>query len=363
MNGVQSWANAPVVLTVDHLSVDYILPGNCPAHALHDVNLCLRKGEILGIVGESGCGKSTLMLSLMRLLPANAQITQGSVRLLGQELLALDEDEMAAVRWKNIAIIFQGAMNALNPVRTVGSQIREPVARHKLSTQTLLPAKQLDPQRSLGSQIAGSVTQHEQIANKSVLDRRVAELLNLVGIHPSRRSDYPHQFSGGMRQRAMIAMALACLPEVIIADEPTTALDVMVQAQILDLLLHLREQLGLAVLFVTHDLGVVAEICDSVMVMYAGTVAESGEIDAIYNEPHHPYTQQLLAAFPDINRPQARLASIPGAPPRLDALPPGCRFAPRCPVVFDRCHEALPPLYPVDALHAARCYLLENPTP
>jgi peptide/nickel transport system ATP-binding protein len=362
---------------VDNLSVDYFLPGNHPARALHEVNLRLHKGEILGVVGESGCGKTTLMLSLMRLLPANAQILQGSVRLLGQELLALNDDEMAAVRWKQIAIIFQGAMNALNPVRTVGSQIREPIARHRLSTlQSLLPPpsshvaptqpfaqNSLDPIRTLGSQIAETVTHHEGISKGAALDRRVGELLHLVGIHPSRRTDYPHQFSGGMRQRAMIAMALACLPEVIIADEPTTALDVMVQAQILDLLLHLREQLGLAVLFVTHDLGVVAEICDSVMVMYAGTVAETGEIDAIYNEPRHPYTQQLLAAFPDINHPQARLASIPGTPPRLDALPPGCRFAPRCPAVFARCHEALPPLYTVQNEHAARCFLLDEPTP
>jgi oligopeptide/dipeptide ABC transporter ATP-binding protein len=271
---------------------------------------------------------------------------------------------MAAVRWKQIAIIFQGAMNALNPVRTVGSQIREPIARHKLSAlPSLSPQTPLDPKRTLGSQIAATVTHIEGVAKGAALDRRVAELLHLVGIHPSRRADYPHQFSGGMRQRAMIAMALACLPDVIIADEPTTALDVMVQAQILDLLLHLREQLGLAVLFVTHDLGVVAEICDSVMVMYAGTVAETGAIDAIYNEPRHPYTQQLLAAFPDINHPQARLASIPGTPPRLDALPLGCRFAPRCPAVFARCHDALPPLYAVDAYHAARCFLLENSAP
>ena len=171
----------------------------------------------------------------------------------------------------------------------------------------------------------------------------------------------------------MIAMALACLPEVIIADEPTTALDVMVQAQILNLIVHLRDQLGLSVLLVTHDLGVVAEICDSVMVMYAGTVAETGEIDAIYNKPSHPYTQLLLAAFPDINHPQERLASIAGTPPRLDALPPGCRFAPRCPYVFERCNQALPPLYTVgsdsvahdssEGAHAARCFLVDTPEP
>lgn len=358
-------ANNPVVLSVEHLYVDYMLKENRPAHALHDVNLRLHKGEILGVVGESGCGKTTLMLALMRLLPANAEILQGSVQLLGQELLALNEGEMEAVRWKQIAIIFQGAMNALNPVRRVGSQIAEPITRHHLTNlQSLLPpATSLDPLRPVATQLADSVTRHEGLKKGTALDRRVAELLHLVGIHPSRRNDYPHQFSGGMRQRAMIAMALACLPEVIIADEPTTALDVMVQAQILELILHLREQLGLSVLFVTHDLGVVAEICDSVMVMYAGTVAETGAIDTLYNAPRHPYTQQLLAAFPDIAHPQERLASIPGTPPRLDNLPPGCRFAPRCPAAFVRCTEALPPMYSLDEDHAARCYLLEGAAP
>ena len=369
--------DAPLVLAVDGLSVDFILPGNHPAHALHDVHLRLHKGEILGIVGESGCGKTTLMLSLMRLLPANGRIVQGSIRLLDRELLELDDDAMAEMRWKHIAIVFQGAMNALNPVRTVGSQIREPMARHKMSTlQSWLPPtqagsfpappqtqRQFNPVRTIGSQIGESIALHDRIGNNAVLDRRVAELLHLVGIHPSRRNEYPHQFSGGMRQRAMIAMALACQPEVIIADEPTTALDVMVQAQTLDLILHLREQLGLAVLFVTHDLGVVAETCDRVMVMYAGVVAETGDVDAIYNAPRHPYTQQMLAAFPDINRPQTRLAAIPGTPPRLDELPPGCRFAPRCGRVFARCHSALPPLYAVGDDHQARCFLVEGPTP
>jgi oligopeptide/dipeptide ABC transporter ATP-binding protein len=367
---------APLVLAVDGLSVDFLLPGNRPAHALQDVDLGLRQGEILGVVGESGCGKTTLMLSLMRLLPANGRIVQGSIRLLDTELLELDEGAMADMRWKHIAIIFQGAMNALNPVRTVGSQIAEPMARHNMTTMQAWPPpqadsfpaprqthKHLNPVRTLGSQIAESIALHEPMNGHAALDRRVAELLHLVGIHPSRRHDYPHQFSGGMRQRAMIAMALACQPEVIIADEPTTALDVMVQAQTLELILHLREQLGLAVLFVTHDLGVVAEICDRVMVMYAGVVAETGDVDTIYNSPRHPYTQQMLAAFPDIFRPQTRLAAIPGSPPRLDELPPGCRFAPRCSQVFGRCHTAQPPLYAAGKGHDARCFLLEGGAP
>ena len=367
--------NPPLLLDVRNLSVDYIAAGKPPAHALQQVSFQLRRGEMLGIVGESGCGKSTLMLSLMRLLPAAGRIVGGEVCFLGRDLLSLTENEMADVRWKNISMIFQGAMNALNPVRTVGSQIAEPIARHAMHTHaSLLPQmqtpttnshhspnghKRLNPIRTVGSQLAETITAHEKITNKAVLQRNVDELLNLVGINPNRRDQYPHQYSGGMRQRAMIAMALACHPEVVIADEPTTALDVMVQAQILELLARLREQLGLSVLFVTHDLGVVAEICDSVLVMYGGIVAEYSDVDTIYNVPRHPYTQELLKAFPDLTRPNGRLAAIPGYPPRLDALPPGCRFAPRCPAAFDRCQISQPPLYAVAPGHDVSCYLVE----
>lgn len=368
----------PLLLDVRNLSVDYVTPGKLPAHALQGVSFGLHRGEMLGIVGESGCGKSTLMLSLMRLLPAAGRIVAGEVNFLGHDLLSLTENEMADVRWKNISMIFQGAMNALNPVRTVGSQIAEPIARHSMHTSaSLLPQaqsstngyhaptngngmKRLNPTRTVGNQIAETITAHEQITDKAILRRSVDELLNLVGINPNRRDQYPHQYSGGMRQRAMIAMALACSPEVVIADEPTTALDVMVQAQILELLARLREQLGLAVLFVTHDLGVVAEICDTVLVMYGGVVAEYSDVDTIYNAPRHPYTQELLKAFPDLTRPQGRLVSIPGYPPRLDALPAGCRFAPRCPLAFARCQTAPPPLYCVGEGHVASCYLVDS---
>jgi oligopeptide/dipeptide ABC transporter ATP-binding protein len=240
---------------------------------------------------------------------------------------------MEHVRWREISMIFQGAMNALNPVRPIGDQIAEAITWHKLAE------------------------------NKKMLDERVCELLELVGISANRRDQYPHQFSGGMRQRVMIAMALACNPQVIIADEPTTALDVMIQAQILELLLTLRDKLGLAVLFVTHDLGVVAEVCDSVLVMYGGVVAEYAGVDTIFNDPQHPYTQRLLQAFPDLSATaEKRLASIPGYPPRLNNLPPGCRFAPRCPRVFERCHHAQPPLYQLGQLkqsHNVSCYLVE----
>jgi oligopeptide/dipeptide ABC transporter ATP-binding protein len=359
------------ILAVCDLSVDFVAPGKPPAHALDKVSFTLRRGEMLGVVGESGCGKTTLMLSLMRLLPVAGRIVHGQIHFQGADLLNLSEKEMAGVRWQHIAMIFQGAMNALNPVRTVGSQIAEPIARHKMNTISgLLPvnghkpstqvnghAKTLNPMRTVGNQIAESITAHEGLTNKSILNRRVDELLDLVGINPNRRDQYPHQYSGGMRQRAMIAMALACFPAVIIADEPTTALDVMVQAQILELLSHLRQQLGLAVLFVTHDLGVVAEVCDSVLVMYGGVVAEYTDVDTLYNGAQHPYSQALLQAFPDITKRDTRLSSIPGSPPRLDALPPGCRFAPRCPAAFARCHLQTPVRLAVNGFHEVACHL------
>ena len=274
----------------------------------------------MGLVGESGCGKSTLALALMRLLPAAGRITHGAIRLQGTDLLALSEREMADYRWQRIAMVFQGAMNALNPVRTVGDQIAEAIRQH-----ATLPGDQVDG--------------------------RVGELLDLVGIAANRKNQYPFQYSGGMRQRAMIAMALACNPDIIIADEPTTALDVMIQAQILDLLANLQRQLGLAIILVTHDLGIVAELCDRVLVMYGGVTAEQADVDTVFNAPRHPYTQELLKAFPDPSRLQTKLASIPGTPPRLDALPPGCRFAPRCPAAFDRCQQEAPPLYPLGGQH------------
>jgi peptide/nickel transport system ATP-binding protein len=269
------------------------------------------------------------MLSVMRLLPANGRITSGTINFLDNDLLDLNEEQMADVRWKNIAMIFQGAMNALNPVHTVGDQIAE------------------------------AIIQHNFINDPKIVKERVAELLDLVGIGPSRANQYPHQYSGGMRQRAMIAMALACNPQVVIADEPTTALDVMIQAQILELLNRLRERLGLSIIFVTHDLGVVAEMCDTVLVMYGGVTAEYASVDSIFNNPQHPYTRELLRAFPDLSNPTAKLASIPGYPPRLNALPPGCRFAPRCPVAFDRCHTETPALHLAGNGHWASCHLIK----
>jgi len=321
---------APLIMDVRNLSVNYVNEDRV-AQAVHNVSLQLHEGELIGLVGESGCGKTTLMLALTRLLPSAGQIVNGNIYFGGRDLAALSEEEMLEVRWKGISIIFQGAMNALNPVRTVGDQIKEAIFKHQ---PTYTPA---------------------------LLDERVIELLELVGISREYKDQYPHQYSGGMRQRAMIAMALSCDPDVVIADEPTTALDVMIQAQILELLDNLRKKLGLAIIFVTHDLGVVAEMCDSVLVMYGGVTAEYADVDTIYNAPLHPYTQELLKSFPDLSHPDKRLISIPGHPPKLDALPAGCRFAPRCPLAFDRCSIEMPALHELDdGHHIASCHLVDG---
>lgn len=334
----------PPLLRVNGLSVDFLSSDRRAAHALEDVSFDVHPGETLGLVGESGCGKTTTMLAIMRLLPAAGRITDGQVLLdcAGQalDLLSLSENQMRAYRWKEMAMIFQSAMNALNPVIRIGDQIGEGILQHGLM-------------------------------DHAAADRRVDDLLELVGISKSRKSQYPHQFSGGMRQRAMIAMALACKPRLLFADEPTTALDVMIQAQILELLKNIQNELGLAVVLVTHDLGVVAEVCDSVVVMYGGKVAEYGSVDAVYNRPQHPYTQRLLEAFPDLNSPTDKLASIPGAPPSLNNLPPGCRFEPRCHRRIAACAQVAPKIAAISGQlpavsrqpsavvkHVAACHLL-----
>jgi len=325
------FVKSPVLLEVQNLSVNYVNEDKPPARAVENVSFQLHQGELMGLVGESGCGKTTLMMALLRLLPAAGQIVGGRTNFNNTDLTTAGEEEISDIRWKGISVIFQGAMNALNPVRTVGDQIKEAIIKH-------MPG--FPP---------------------GVLDTRVVELLELVGIAAEHKDHFPHQYSGGMRQRAMIAMALSCNPEVVIADEPTTALDVMIQAQILELLDDLRKKLGLAVIFVTHDLGVVAEMCDTVLVMYGGVTAEYASVDTIYNEPRHPYTQELLKAFPDLSKPEKRLTSIPGYPPKLDALPAGCRFAPRCPVAFDRCATETPKLHELGNGHIASCHLVETP--
>ncbi len=317
------------LLEVRDLAVDYLTDRGTPLHAVEGVSFHLAEGRSLGLVGESGCGKTTVMMALLRLLPQEGRIVGGQVLFEGRDLLRLSEAEMRRVRWHQIAMVFQGAMNALNPVRTIESQIVEALTWHGLA-RSVQAARQ-----------------------------RAGELLELVGIPAHRGRQYPHQYSGGMRQRAVIAMALACNPRILIADEPTTALDVMIQAQILELLEGLQRDLRLALVLVTHDLGIVAESCDEVLVMYGGVVAEYASSDAIFNTPRHPYTQRLLQAFPDVEEPGTALASIPGNPPRLDALPPGCRFEPRCHRRLQVCAAAPPPAIEIASGHWVSCYQAE----
>ena len=297
-----------------------------PVRAVDGVDLEVRRGETLGLVGESGCGKTTTVLGIMRLLPPGGRIVGGSVWFDGEDLMSLDGGALRSFRWTRLSLVFQGAMNALNPVRTIGDQIGEAIRLHAPAT------------------------------TKAEAKRRAGDLLERVGIGRRRAGEYPHTYSGGMRQRAMIALALACDPDVIVADEPTTALDVMIQAQILELLGGISRDFGTAVILVTHDLGVVAQVCDRVVVMYGGVVAEENTAAALFAQPQHPYTQQLLGSFPDLAHPDRPLRGIPGTPPRLDDMPTGCRFAPRCPFAFDRCHAEKPPEYPA-AGGRASCFL------
>jgi oligopeptide/dipeptide ABC transporter ATP-binding protein len=316
------------LLEIDDLHVWFDLQDGGELHAVRGVSLRLEAGERLGLVGESGCGKTTTALAIMGLLPANASVS-GSVRLAGEDVLAGGEASMRPHRWTDVAIVFQGAMNALNPVRTVGSQIVE------------------------------ALELHGRAKGKAAVNR-TAELLESVGIPAARAGRFPHELSGGMRQRAAIAMALACDPKVLIADEPTTALDVMVQAQILELLDSLSRDFGLALVLVTHDLPVVAQLCDLGAVMYAGEIVERGAVDTLFHEPRHPYTRLLFAATPDLDGGQP-VVSIPGSPPRLDRPLDGCPFRPRCDSAFAACGDA-PPLRVVLADgHAAACHLNDVP--
>jgi oligopeptide/dipeptide ABC transporter ATP-binding protein len=315
------------VLAVSDLHVWFELPGGRELHAVRGIDFSVAAGERFGLVGESGCGKTTAILALMGLLPPNANVA-GQVLLDGENVLARGEESAAPHRWREIAMVFQGAMNAFNPVRTIGDQIVEPMELH-------------------------------DIAEGRDALRRARELLEIVGIPGDRVSRYPHEFSGGMRQRAAIAMALACTPKVLLADEPTTALDVMVQAQILELLTSLTNDFGLALVLVTHDLPVVAQVCERAAVMYAGRVAELGSVDRLFHDPRHPYTRLLFAATPDLYGDEA-VASIPGAPPRLDRALVGCPFAPRCDRAFSPCPTVTPRLLEVEPGHIAACHLNDS---
>jgi oligopeptide/dipeptide ABC transporter ATP-binding protein len=323
--------SAPL-LAVDGLQVEFPARtrGGAPIPVVRDLTFSIARGEMVGLVGESGSGKSVTALAILGLLPRSGRVAAGSIRLDGKELLGLSDRALQPIRGGRIGLIFQEPMTALNPVLSVGFQVSEAVRAHR------------DLKRAAARAEA-------------------ARLLDLVAIpDPHRRlDDYPHQLSGGQRQRVMIAMALAGQPDLLLADEPTTALDVTVQAQILDLLLRLKEELGLAVLLITHDLAVVAETCRRVLVMYAGEMVETAPVERLFRSPAHPYTRGLLRALPHLGQPAPRgeLPSIPGQVPNPAELPPGCPFAPRCGEVLAVCREERAPLVAVAAEQVARCFL------
>jgi oligopeptide transport system ATP-binding protein len=317
------------ILEIKDLVIKFYTPEGV-IHAVNHVNISLAQGETLGVVGESGCGKSVTMLSVLRLIPdPPGKIEQGEIRFNGQDLLKISDREIHDVRGRQIAMIFQDPIASLNPVFKIGRQVAEPLLRHTGMS-------------------------------KDAAYARAEELLAMVGIPEAhkRMDDYPHQFSGGMRQRVMIAMALACDPQILIADEPTTALDVTIQAQIVDLVKKLRTDLGMSIIWITHDLGVVANLAQRVIVMYAGFVIENLAVSELYKNSQHPYTLGLLGSLPRVDQRsrRTRLTAIPGSPPILWQKPVGCPFRPRCSFAVDRCQEN-PPLIEVDPGHQVACWV------
>ena len=320
--------SAEVILSVDNI-VTQFNTAEGTVYAVNGVSFDLRAGELLGVVGESGCGKSVTMMSLVKLIPMPpAKIVKGSAVFDNKDLIQMDLEELQGIRGGQIGFIFQDPMTSLNPVLTVGYQLTEALRLHKGMSKRAARA-------------------------------RAVEILELVGIPLAKKrlNDFPHQFSGGMRQRVMIAIALSCEPKVLIADEPTTALDVTIQAQILDLVKRLRKELGMAIVWVTHDLGVVASIADRVMVMYSGFIVERADVEQLYAEPKHPYTMALLATLPEVEGERAtRLESIEGQPPDQLRAPTSCPFAPRCSYAFDRCSQENPLLQSVSSQHEVACW-------
>ncbi|HEY0474385.1 MAG TPA: ABC transporter ATP-binding protein [Kribbella sp.] len=309
------------ILEVRDLTVEYDTGGSSVV-AVDGVDLDVHPGEFVGVVGESGCGKSTLLFAIAQLLSPPAAITGGSVHFQGQNLVAMSEKKLAALRWRDFSLVMQSAMNALNPVKSIGSQFSDAIRAH----------------------------------DEPVADDRPAEVLRLVGIDPVHLKSYPHQLSGGMRQRAMIAMALLFTPDLIIMDEPTSALDVVAQRSLMVQIKELQQRLGFAVVFVTHDMSLISHFSEQLLVMYAGQVVELGATRAVFDHPAHPYSKGLLDAFPSIRGPKVPLTGIPGSPPDLAHPPSGCRFHPRCPVAFADCPKVEPELYQVGAVQA-RCLL------
>ncbi len=297
--------------------------------AVDDVSFDVEKGEATGLAGESGCGKTTTALSILRILPSNGRIIGGNVFFKGVDIVGLDEDAVREdIRWKEISIVFQGAMNAMNPVYKVGDQIVEGIKLHE-----------------------------PDVVDEDAWDR-AGKLMELVGIEAARLDNYPHEFSGGMRQRAMIAMALACNPSLVIADEPSTALDVIVAAQVLRLIRELKDKLNLGMMLITHDLSIIAELCDRAAIMYAGKIAEYGDVVTIFKDALHPYTKGLISAFPDVTSEHHEMVSIPGLPPDLLNPPEGCRFHPRCQYAMDICKKEIPEYLEVKKGHFVACHLV-----
>jgi peptide/nickel transport system ATP-binding protein len=315
------------VLRLEDLRITYHTAGG-GVPAVQGVDMTVRTGEVVGLAGESGCGKSTIAAAVLRLLPPKTKI-EGSIVLDGEDITDMKPGRLRAVRWTGASIIFQGAMHALNPVKRIGDQIAE------------------------------AITVHQQAGEKEARVR-VGALLEQVGLPTRRMQDYPHELSGGQKQRVMIAMALACSPSLVIADEPTTALDVMVQAQVLRLMKELQRDLGLSMIFITHDLSVLVETSDRLAIMYAGKVVEEGPAEAVFRSPQHPYTEALAAAFPEIGDPRfrGRPMGLGGDPPDPADVPPGCSFHPRCPKAFDDCTSVVPELYPAGEGRRAACLLV-----
>jgi peptide/nickel transport system ATP-binding protein len=296
--------------------------------AVEDVTFSMEKGDSLGLAGESGCGKTSAALTILRLLPRNAKVFQGAINFDGIDLLKLSEKKFREeIRWKRISTIFQGAMNALHPTLKIGDQIVE------------------------------AITLHEKISKKEALER-AKKLLDLVGIGASRIDRYPHELSGGMKQRTMIAMSLACNPDLIIADEPTTALDVIIADQVLKVMEELRQKLNLSMIVISHDLSMIAEVCNKIAIMYAGKIVEQGDIVSIYKEPLHPYTEKLISAFPSVLGVRKELSSIHGFPPDLLNPPSGCRFHPRCDYAMPICEKEEPQLLDASKNHYVACHLI-----